>query len=38
MQQKTENKFCVSETIASELVFLNCPYEEQDTFHRQSMC
>ena len=35
MQQKIEKKFFVSEIIASELVSLNCPYEEQDTFHRQ---
>ena len=38
MQQKIEKKFFVSEIIASELVSLNCPYDEQDTFHRQSVC
>ena len=38
MQQKIQKKFFVSEIIASELVSLNCPYEEQDTFHRQPMC
>ena len=38
MQQKIPKKFFVSEIIASELVSLNCPYDEQDTFHRQSMC
>ena len=38
MQQKNEKIFFVSEIIASELVSLNCPYEEQDTFHRQPMC
>ena len=38
MQQKIQKKFFVSEIIASELVSLNCPYDEQDTFHRQSMC
>ena len=38
MQQKTEKTFFVSEIIASELVSLNCLYEEQDTFHRQPMC
>ena len=38
MQQKIEKKFFVSEIIASELVSLNCPYEEQHTFHRQPMC
>ena len=38
MQQKNEKIFFVSEIIASELVSLNCPYDEQDTFHRQSVC
>ena len=38
MQEKIEKKFSVFEIIASELVSLNCPYLEQDTFHRQSMC
>ena len=38
MQQKTEKTFFVSEIIASELVSLNCLYEEQDTFHPQPMC
>ena len=34
MQQKTDKKFFVSVIIQSELVLLNCPYEEQDTFHQ----
>ena len=38
MQQKNEKIFFVSEIIASELVSLNCPYEEQDTFHWQPIC
>ena len=38
MQQKIEATFFVSEIIASKLVSLNCPYAEQDTFHRQPMC
>ena len=38
MQQKIQKKFFVSEIIASELVSLNCLYEEQDTFHWQPMC
>ena len=38
MQLKIPKKFFVSEIIASELASLNCPYEEQDTFHRQPMC
>ena len=33
MQQKIQKKFFVSEIIACELVSLNCPYKEQDTFH-----
>ena len=38
MWQKIQKKFIVSEIIVSELVSLNCPNEEQDTFHRQLMC
>ena len=38
MQKKIEKKSFVSEKIAYELVSLNCPYEEQDTFYRQPMC
>ena len=38
IQLKTEKKFFVSEKIASELVTLNCPFEDQDTFHLQPMC
>ena len=38
MHHKIEKKYFVSEIIASELVSLNFPYEEQDTFHRQAMC
>ena len=34
MQPKAEETFFLSEKIASELVSLNCPYNEQDTFHR----
>ena len=37
MEQKIEKNFYVSEIIASELVSLNSPYEEQNTFHRQAM-
>ena len=35
---KIEEKCLAYEIIASELVSLNCLYEEQDTFHRQPMC
>ena len=35
MQQETDKKFFLSEIIASELVTLKCPYEEQDTFDGQ---
>ena len=38
MQEKIEKHFCVSDVIQSELVSLNCLYEEQVTFHRQQMC
>ena len=38
MQQKIAKEFLVSEIIASELVSLNCLYEDQDAFHRQPMC
>ena len=38
MKQKTEKTFFVSEKIASELVSLNSPYDQQDTFHRQPTC
>ena len=37
MQEKTEKKFSISEIIAYELVSLNSPYEEQDSFHGQPM-
>ena len=32
MQLKIEENFFVYQIIASELVSLSCPYEEQDTF------
>ena len=38
MHQKTQKKRFVFDIIASELVSLNSPYEEQDTFHGQPMC
>ena len=38
MQRKTDKKLLVSQIIGPELVSLNCPYEEQDTFYRQPMC
>ena len=38
MQQKNDKKIFVSQINASELVSLNCPYEEKYTFHRQPMC
>ena len=34
MQQKIEKKFFLCDIIASEVVMLNCPYEEQDDFQR----
>ena len=38
MEKKTRQKFLLSEIIASELVLLNCPCEEDNTFHHQCMC
>ena len=38
MQEKFQKMFSASEVIASELVSLNFPSEEQDPFHRQVMC
>ena len=38
MLQKIKKKFFVPQIIASELVSLNCRYEEEDTSHRQPMC
>ena len=38
MHQEIEKKFFVFEINASELVSLNCLYQEQDNFHWQSMC
>ena len=35
---KIWEKVFFSEITETELVFLNGPYEEQDTFHRQPMC
>ena len=34
MKQKIQEKLFVFEIIASELGSLNCPYEDNDTFHR----
>ena len=38
MRRKIEKKSFVFKTIVSELVELICPYEEENTCHRQSMC
>ena len=38
MQQKIQKKFFLFETIASELVTLNCLYKEENTWHRHSVC
>ena len=37
-EKKMEKNFLVSEMIDSELVSLNCLYEEQDNCYRQPMC
>ena len=36
--KKSRKKFFVSQVIACELVSLNCPYEKQDSSHRQPKC
>ena len=38
MKQKIQIKFFVFEIIPSEFVALNCLYQEQNTFHRDSVC
>ena len=38
MHKKILKKFFLFETIASELVALNCLYSEEDTCHRHSVC
>ena len=38
MEPNIKKKFFVYAIIASELLSLNCSYEEQDTFHRHPMC
>ena len=37
-KKKKVKKVLVSETIASELVALNCPDKEENTYHWQSVC
>ena len=38
MPQKIQKKFFVSEILASELLSLNCVFQEQDTCHGQPTC
>ena len=38
MKKKMEKKFFVFEIIASEVVALNCLYQEQNICHRDSVC
>ena len=38
MQEKIDKKVFVFKIIASELVALNCLYEQEITCHQQSMC
>ena len=38
MDKRIQKKFFVSEIIESEYVRLGCPYYEENTYHRQSMC
>ena len=37
MQKKDEEKFLVSEILASEMAAVNCLYDERNTCHGQSM-
>ena len=38
MKKKIEKKFFVFEIITSEFVALNILYQEQNTYHRHSVC
>ena len=38
MQQKIDKKLFVFAIIASEMIALNCLYQEENTCHQQSMC
>ena len=38
MKKKIQKKFFVFEIITSEFVALNCLYQEQNTYHRHSVC
>ena len=38
MKKKIEKKFLVFEILTSELVALNYLYQEENTFHRHSVC
>ena len=38
MQTKIEKKSFVSEIIVSDLIALSCPYQEENTCPRQSIC
>ena len=38
MKKKIQKKFFLLEIITSEFVALNCPYQEENTCHRDSVC
>ena len=38
MKKKIVKKFSVFDIITSEFVTLNCPYQEENTCHRLSVC
>ena len=38
MKRKMQKKFFVFQIITSELVALNCLYQEQNTYYRDSLC
>ena len=38
MKEEIQKKFFVFEIITSEFVALSCLYQEQNTYHRHSVC
>ena len=38
MKIKTEKKFLLFEIIPSDFVALNCLYQEENTWHRHTLC
>ena len=38
MKKKIEQKFLLFEIISSDFVALNCLYQEENTWHRYTLC